>query len=261
MLNQSMRGFSRIFLRLLMIFTVCAFGSILFASPVSAVDSESSDPTAILLFAVGDLAQCEARAPVDAPTAQVARLVADNAARILMVGDIAYPKGSATDFSEWFAPVWGEMKARILQVPGNHEYETPDAEPYYQYFGATAGEASRGYIAISIPRKGRRGNAGSSRSLRAIRRAAPWHFGAIPPSVPGATATPRRCRPFGKILTKQARRSRSQVTITTMSASHPRETRVRPIPARYPRIRSWYRRRRAPPIRANPAQERGTDSR
>lgn len=150
MVKQSMPGFSRMFFRLLMIFTVCTFGSILFASPVSAVDSESSDPTAIVLFAVGDVAQCDGVSPVDAPTAKVARLLANSSAPILMVGDIAYPKGSATDFSECFAPVWGNMKTRMLPVPGNHEYETLDAEPYYKYFGAAAGEAGRGYYAVQI---------------------------------------------------------------------------------------------------------------
>lgn len=150
MVMQRKRGFNRIFLSLPLIITVSAFGLILFASPVSAADSESSDSTALVLFAVGDVAQCHGASPVDAPTAQVAHLLANSTAPILMIGDIAYPKGSATDFSECFAPVWGAMKARILPVPGNHEYETPDAEPYYQYFGATAGEAGRGYYTTQI---------------------------------------------------------------------------------------------------------------
>ena len=33
---------------------------------------------------------------------------------------------------------------------GNHEYETPGAEPYFTYFGASAGPAGLGYYSFEI---------------------------------------------------------------------------------------------------------------
>ena len=104
----------------------------------------------VMVFAVGDLAQCENAAPNEAPTARVARLVDGGSAPILMVGDLAYPNGSEEDFSRCFAPLWGKFKGRMLPVPGNHEYHNPEAAPYYEYFGDQAGVAGQGYYAVHI---------------------------------------------------------------------------------------------------------------
>jgi hypothetical protein len=58
---------------------------------------------------------------------------------ILGLGDYAYPDSSASDFASCFEPSWGQHKARILPVAGNHEYEQPGAEPYFAYFEAALG--------------------------------------------------------------------------------------------------------------------------
>ena len=57
---------------------------------------------------------------------------------VLIAGDIAYPSGRAIDFQNCFDPFYGPFRSRMRPVPGNHEYETPGAAGYLQYFGDTA---------------------------------------------------------------------------------------------------------------------------
>ena len=95
--------------------------------------------TAVVL-GVGDIGQC-GRAEV----AQVARLVSTLEGTLLLAGDIAYFQGTAANFRDCFNPSWGQFRSRWFAVPGNHEYESPGAAPYFTYFGDRAGPAGVGY--------------------------------------------------------------------------------------------------------------------
>lgn len=64
---------------------------------------------------------------------------------IFAAGDLAYPAGAAGDFQNCYEPTWGRHKHRTRPAPGNHDYETQQAAPYYAYFGANAGPARLGY--------------------------------------------------------------------------------------------------------------------
>ena len=57
----------------------------------------------------------------------------------------AYPQGSAEDFQNCYEPTWGRHKGRTRPAPGNHEYESADAAPYFAYFGSSAGPSGLGY--------------------------------------------------------------------------------------------------------------------
>lgn len=105
---------------------------------------ESAQPEAVLL-AAGDIAQCGV--PGAALTAAV---IEQTPGVVLAVGDLAYPKGSPKDFERCFAPTWGKFKERILPAPGNHEYLTPGAAGYFEYFGNRAGEAGKSYYSVDI---------------------------------------------------------------------------------------------------------------
>ena len=130
---------------------VRTFLGLLFAfSTACAAQSAAPSPTETVIFAVGDLAQCDLVAPDELPTAKVAHLVEGNADPILMLGDLAYPDGSKQDFLHCFDPPWGKFKERIFPVPGNHEYHAAGAAPYYTYFGERAGVAKEGYYATQI---------------------------------------------------------------------------------------------------------------
>jgi hypothetical protein len=98
-----------------------------------------------VLYAVGDVTDCE----LTADTA-TARLVDGSTDPIALLGDIAYPDGSASDFANCFDPPWGRHKARIHPAPGNHEYQTAGASGYFGYFGAAAGDPTKGYYSYDV---------------------------------------------------------------------------------------------------------------
>ncbi len=67
---------------------------------------------------------------------------------VLAVGDLQYENGTAEAFRRSFDPSWGRVKALIRPVPGNHEYYTPGASPYFDYFngaGVRSGPAGDRY--------------------------------------------------------------------------------------------------------------------
>jgi hypothetical protein len=94
----------------------------------------------VLFTGAGDIGVCE-------------RLSDDSTAALLdgiggviwTTGDNAYPSGSVRDFEECYDPSWGRHRHRTRPVPGNHEYWTPGARPYFAYFGDAAGEAGKGW--------------------------------------------------------------------------------------------------------------------
>jgi hypothetical protein len=98
----------------------------------------------VVVLGVGDIGVC-GRPEV----AQVASLVASLEGHLLLAGDIAYFQGTAANFRDCFNPSWGQFRNRWNAVPGNHEYESPGAAPYFAYFGDAAGPPGRGYHAIT----------------------------------------------------------------------------------------------------------------
>ncbi|WP_353471665.1 metallophosphoesterase [Salipiger sp. H15] len=132
-------------------------------------DAMSRDGGNLTLLAVGDIANCPERPgfasafpvaadllglpsafePSRAPavaTVRLARRWPD--APILALGDLVYSSGKPVEFSDCFDPLWKADRGRTLPTPGNHEYKTPDAFGYYQYWGERAGPGSRGYYAV-----------------------------------------------------------------------------------------------------------------
>ena len=99
----------------------------------------------VTVIGVGDIGMC-GRAEVG----QVARLVSTLEGDLLLAGDIAYFQGTAAQFRDCFDPFWGQFRERWHAVPGNHEYESPGAAPYFDYFGEAAGPTRRGYYSITL---------------------------------------------------------------------------------------------------------------
>jgi hypothetical protein len=96
-------------------------------------------------IAVGDIGWCGSRG-----THETAQLVNSLSGLLLLAGDIAYPTGSASDFQRCFEPQWGQFRSRWHPVPGNHEYMTANANPYFEYFGQAAGPDRSGYYVRSF---------------------------------------------------------------------------------------------------------------
>jgi hypothetical protein len=97
------------------------------------------------LVAAGDIGVC-GRPEVEA----TARLIDGISGPVLALGDIAYPDGSARDFANCYDPSWGRHRARTRPTPGNHEYYSAGAAPYYDYFGANAGADRRGFYSFRV---------------------------------------------------------------------------------------------------------------
>ncbi len=99
----------------------------------------------IVLVGAGDIADCSSSG--DEATAN---LLDNIAGTVFTAGDNAYPDGTTANFSQCYQPSWGRHKARTRPSPGNHDYNTSGAAPYYAYFGSNAGPAGRGYYSYDL---------------------------------------------------------------------------------------------------------------
>ena len=79
-----------------------------------------------------------------------ANLLDGIAGTVVALGDNAYPLGSSGDYTKWYNPTWGRQKTRTRPVPGNHEYSNGSAPGYFGYFGASAGDPSKGYYSYNL---------------------------------------------------------------------------------------------------------------
>ena len=119
--------------------------------PVNRASTPSPDapaaglPTEIFVGA-GDIGQCTSGGKPQA----TARLLDSIDGTVFALGDNAYPSGTDQDYRSCYDGTWGRFKGRTRPVPGNHEYDTPAATPYYNYFGATAGPSGSGFYSYEL---------------------------------------------------------------------------------------------------------------
>lgn len=101
-------------------------------------------PEAVLVGA-GDIASCDVEE--DEATA---KLLDGIEGAVFTAGDNAYQRGTREEFANCYEPTWGRHKARTRPVPGNHDYRTEDAAPYFEYFGPRAGPSGLGYYSYRL---------------------------------------------------------------------------------------------------------------
>ncbi len=104
--------------------------------------TSAGDP---VLVGAGDIADCKTHG-----AEQTAQLISQIDGTVFAIGDEAYENGTADDFKNCYDPTWGAFKDRTRPATGNHEYLTPDANPYYAYFGASAGKPGEGYYSYNL---------------------------------------------------------------------------------------------------------------
>ncbi|MDH4142082.1 MAG: DNRLRE domain-containing protein [Chloroflexota bacterium] len=109
------------------------------ASPNPA---RAADPVVV---GAGDIADCT----TDADEATAA-LLDGIAGTVVTLGDNVYRTGTAAEFRDCYAPTWGRHLARTRPAAGNHDYMTDGAAGYFGYFGASAGDPSRGYYSYDL---------------------------------------------------------------------------------------------------------------
>jgi hypothetical protein len=108
----------------------------------SAAATTAPDP---VLIAAGDIASC-----LSTGDEATAALVSAISGTVATLGDNAYERGSGEEFGNCYTPTWGAFKDRIRPAPGNHEYLTPGAQAYFDYFGAAAGTLGQGYYSYDL---------------------------------------------------------------------------------------------------------------
>jgi hypothetical protein len=111
-----------------------------------------ASPEAPVIAAAGDIA-CGSQTPAAAPChySQTSDLlVSGGFDAVLTLGDNQYEAGALTDFQSSYNPTWGRVKGITHPVPGNHEYATPGAAGYFSYFGAAAGDPTKGYYSFDL---------------------------------------------------------------------------------------------------------------
>ena len=101
-----------------------------------------SPPASAVLVGAGDIGVCGSSA--DQATGDLIEAIPGT---VFTTGDNAYPDGTAQQFADCYGPAWGGFKARTRPAPGNHDYNSSGAGPYFAYFGANAGQAGTGYYA------------------------------------------------------------------------------------------------------------------
>lgn len=98
-----------------------------------------------VMVGAGDIARCSS------PGAEAtAKLLDGIEGTVYTTGDNAYESGTAQEFANCYDPTWGRHKGRTMPSPGNHEYNSAGASGYFGYFGASAGDPSRGYYSYDL---------------------------------------------------------------------------------------------------------------
>ncbi len=120
-----------------------ATGALAWAAEGDPVVPPAADP---VLVGAGGIASCDTAG--DEATAALINALPD--ATVFTAGDNAYEKGTAAQFAQCYGKTWGKFKARTHPTPGNHDYATSGASPYYDYFGAAAGKKGDGWYSYDL---------------------------------------------------------------------------------------------------------------
>jgi hypothetical protein len=98
-----------------------------------------------VLVGAGDIGACYGRG------AEKTGALLDNIdGTVFTAGDNSQSDGSIETFTDCYDPAWGRHKTRTRPTPGNHDYNTPGAAAYFDYFGANAGDPSKGYYSYDL---------------------------------------------------------------------------------------------------------------
>jgi len=120
----------------LITFILAACGTSCTVASNSTGTSQSGDQTqTVVLVGAGDIAECGSLL-VNAQA--TANLLGGISGAVFADGDLAYPDGTDAEFANCYNPTWGAYKARTIPVVGNHEYDTPGAAGYFNYWGTVA---------------------------------------------------------------------------------------------------------------------------
>ncbi|MEX1253032.1 MAG: flexitail domain-containing putative surface protein [Dehalococcoidia bacterium] len=116
-----------------------------------AVRPASAGPGDPVLVGAGDISTC-----ANNNDETTAALLDSIPGAVYTLGDHAYNNGTATEFANCYDLTWGRHRARTRPAAGNHDYNTSNATPYYDYFNGTgnftgpAGDRDKGYYSYDL---------------------------------------------------------------------------------------------------------------
>ena len=102
------------------------------ARPLPSVPAEPS--SAMVLTAAGDI--CGATPDTCSATADLSRSLDPDA--VLTLGDNQYEEGTLAQYMGGYDGAWGAFKDITFPVAGNHEWKTPGAQGYLDYFAGSS---------------------------------------------------------------------------------------------------------------------------
>ncbi len=112
--------------------------------------SSGQEEQGAVLVGAGNIADCSGGAG-STGYEDTADLLDGIAGTVFVVGDNAYPNRTYAEFENCYGPSWGRHKARTYPSPGNVEYhDTASASGYFDYFGAAAGDPTKGYYSYDL---------------------------------------------------------------------------------------------------------------
>lgn len=130
---------------IVLLFTYCGEPSAPGSQPALAPALEVVATPPAVLVGAADIGSCTAS--TDEATA---KLLDGIEGTVMMLGDGAYPGGTATDYTNCYGPTWGRHLARTRPTPGDIDYKVANAAGYFGYFGAAAGTPGAGYYSYDL---------------------------------------------------------------------------------------------------------------
>jgi len=113
--------------------------------PETQIPAPKPADQTVILVGAGDIADCKDLTGAEA----TAKLLDKIPGTVFAAGDLAYPDGSKENF-ECYDKTWGRARSRTRPAPGNHEFHAAGATPYFEYFGAAAGDPKTGYYSYEL---------------------------------------------------------------------------------------------------------------
>jgi acid phosphatase type 7 len=119
---------------------------LIFAVGTKPTAAQRKNAEGAVLVGAGDIADCADLSGAEA----TAKLLDAIPGTVFTAGDNAYEGGTAEQFAKCYNPTWGRHKARTRPSVGNHEFHSGGATPYFDYFGANAGDPKKGYYSYDL---------------------------------------------------------------------------------------------------------------
>jgi hypothetical protein len=121
-------------------------GAVFFLAGGAKSTPAQQKSASVVLVGAGDIADCADLSGAEA----TAKLLESIPGQVFTVGDNAYPAGTKEQFDNCYDKTWGRVKSRTKPSVGNHEFHSGGATPYFDYFGAAAGDPAKGYYSYDL---------------------------------------------------------------------------------------------------------------